>query len=129
MNTLGYNGLKKVRKRPPDGNFGPGCHAQTDAKREVVLEIRDNGVGLIFRKISNDHAYLGKAGLTSMQERAELTGGNHIIKSLPDSGTTVRIAPPIRCLINPLQEHFQKGMQATLFLGENKVICAYKPHS
>jgi signal transduction histidine kinase len=59
----------------------------TDEKME--LTIRDNGVGFdIEKNLSADRPRRG-LGLTSMRERAELSGGSFAIESIKGKGTTI----------------------------------------
>jgi signal transduction histidine kinase len=54
----------------------------------VVLEIRDNGVGMdVVRPAAG-------VGLIGMQERVRLVGGTITIDSTPGSGVTLSIAFP-----------------------------------
>jgi two-component system sensor histidine kinase DegS len=61
---------------------------------EVVLEIRDDGVGFDTEK---EPAYpIGEHyGLIGMRERAEMVGGQWEIRSLPGIGTTVLVRLPM----------------------------------
>jgi signal transduction histidine kinase len=61
-----------------------------DRKGEIVLQVRDDGVGF-----DPDDAYLGHLGLHSMRERAAQLGSTLEIKSAPGQGTvvTVRVRP------------------------------------
>jgi PAS domain S-box-containing protein len=59
----------------------------------VELAISDNGVGMELEQTL--HARTAKSlGLTSMRERAELTGARFSIESAPGEGTTVRVRWP-----------------------------------
>jgi signal transduction histidine kinase len=60
-------------------------------KENLILEIKDNGKGITVNQI-NDPRSLGILG---MKERALLFGGNVIIKSSMNSGTTVRVELPL----------------------------------
>ncbi|OGP92339.1 MAG: hypothetical protein A2156_14745 [Deltaproteobacteria bacterium RBG_16_48_10] len=61
----------------------------------VELTIQDNGRGFdLNEKLSAEG--LGRGlGLTSMQERAQLTGGTFVIESVKDKGTTIQVWWPI----------------------------------
>jgi two-component system sensor histidine kinase DegS len=61
------------------------------SRKNVVLEIRDNGRGFVIREPSHNLAYSGKMGLAGMQERAQLIGGKLSIKSHSGRGTVVRL--------------------------------------
>ena len=60
-------------------------------KDNLILEITDNGKGITQSQI-NDPRSLGILG---MKERALIFGGNVIIKSSMESGTTVIVEIPI----------------------------------
>jgi signal transduction histidine kinase len=63
-------------------------------KREdsaLVLEVRDNGRGIMREELSGS----GALGLLGMRERAASIGGTVSIEGAPKSGTTVRIAVPL----------------------------------
>ncbi|SFI27284.1 PAS domain S-box-containing protein [Collimonas sp. OK307] len=55
----------------------------------LILGIRDNGVGFDAKQFAGGHVSQQGIGLRSMRERAESTGGFFSIKSSPGSGTTV----------------------------------------
>ena len=60
---------------------------KTDSRIDMV--INDNGVGFDpEHAVSRDHSYKG-LGLSSMKERAELSGGSFFIQSIKGNGTTV----------------------------------------
>jgi len=61
----------------------------------IELAISDDGVGMNPAQILQAGAD-GTLGLTSMRERAELTGGSFSIESAPGKGTTVRACWPIQ---------------------------------
>jgi len=56
----------------------------------VVLQIRDNGVGLSAEDLSKPTSH----GLRGMRERAQQVGGDVTVSSKPGSGTTVVISVP-----------------------------------
>jgi two-component system, NarL family, sensor histidine kinase DegS len=62
-------------------------------KDDTVLEIRDDGKGFVS---GEDSRFLrsGKIGLASMQERAELLGGDMEIQSTPGHGTVISLVIP-----------------------------------
>jgi signal transduction histidine kinase len=59
------------------------------AHGDVVLEIRDNGVGF-----DTSRMYHGHVGLQSMRERAEVVGGIVRIQSRQGAGTQVQVTLP-----------------------------------
>ena len=59
------------------------------AHGNLILGIRDNGVGFDAKRPVSSRAGRQGIGLRSMQERAESTGGWFSIQSSPGSGTTV----------------------------------------
>jgi len=67
------------------------------------LVVSDDGVGMDLDIIMQTST-AGSLGLTSMRERAELTGGSFSIVSTPGKGTTIRACWPIQA-----QDQFQKG--------------------
>jgi len=61
-------------------------------KREgslLSLEVRDDGSGM--RGDAEDPAHLHGSGIRNLRERAEMTGGEFSLSSLPGRGTSVRI--------------------------------------
>jgi PAS domain S-box-containing protein len=60
----------------------------------IELTIEDNGVGFDVYAVSRRRDSRGGLGLTSMRERAELSGGDFSIKSIIRSGTTIRASWP-----------------------------------
>jgi signal transduction histidine kinase len=69
------------------------------AVSELVLEIRDWGVGFVPEQWIGDR---GHVGLQSMVERVGILGGAYSLKSTPGKGTTVRAVLP--ALKSPTQE-------------------------
>jgi signal transduction histidine kinase len=55
----------------------------------IELEISDDGIGMDLDYIMESPA-AKSLGLIGMRERAELTGGEFTIKSVPNKGTTVK---------------------------------------
>jgi len=70
---------------------------------EIELVVSDDGVGMDLDIIMQTSA-ARSLGLTSMRERAELTGGSFSIVSTPGKGTTIRACWPIQA-----EGRFQKG--------------------
>ncbi len=67
----------------------------TQEKNRVALTIQDNGHGFdLSERLSGKGPQRG-LGLTSMRERAELSGGNFTIESVKDKGTTIQISWPL----------------------------------
>ena len=66
--------------------------SKRDAQIELVVS--DDGVGMDVEQILRT-ATARSLGLTSMRERAELTGGDFTIESAPGEGTTIRANWPI----------------------------------
>jgi PAS domain S-box-containing protein len=63
---------------------------------QIELVIEDNGRGFNpGEKLSPENHNRG-LGLTSMRERAELTGGSFAIESIQGSGTTLRVSWPLK---------------------------------
>ncbi len=61
---------------------------------EIELVVSDDGVGMDLDIIMQTSTGTS-LGLTSMRERAELTGGSFSIESTPGEGTTIRASWPI----------------------------------
>jgi PAS domain S-box-containing protein len=57
----------------------------------LVLEVRDNGQGIVHDRIANH----GSFGLMGMQERARFLGGRVVITGTPEQGTTVLVQIPL----------------------------------
>ena len=69
---------------------------KTDDK--IELAIRDNGMGFdIEENLSVERSMRG-LGLTSMRERAELSGGSFTVESIKGKGTTIRATWPFMTL-------------------------------
>ena len=60
----------------------------------IELVVSDDGVGIDLDIILQTST-AKSLGLTSMRERAELTGGSFSIESTPGEGTTIRACWPI----------------------------------
>jgi len=60
-------------------------------KNNLILEITDNGKGITQNQIKDPHSL----GILGMKERALIFGGNVIIKSSMESGTTVIVEIPL----------------------------------
>lgn len=58
---------------------------------KIVLEVRDNGIGIAEENISNEKSY----GLTGIRERTYLLGGVVDIYGSPNKGTTIVVNIPI----------------------------------
>jgi PAS domain S-box-containing protein len=69
----------------------------------IELVVSDDGEGMDLDIIMQTHTATS-LGLTSMRERAELTGGRFSIESTPGEGTTVRACWPIE-----VQNQLEKG--------------------
>ncbi len=64
-------------------------------KGRVELIIKDNGTGFDLEEMFSAEKPKKGLGLTSMRERAELSGGSFIMESAPGAGTTIRASWPI----------------------------------
>jgi len=69
----------------------------------IELVVSDDGVGMDLDIIMQTGA-AGSLGLTSMRERAELTGGSFSIESTSGEGTTIRAFWPMET-----EDQLQKG--------------------
>ena len=72
------------------------------APQEVTVTVQDNGVGFDAPAHPGEYAQAGHFGLTGMQERAQLFGGNVYIKSERGNGTRLIAYLPV-----PLDTHSQ----------------------
>ena len=59
-------------------------------EKEIELVIKDNGMGFDLEEILSPERSKRGLGLSSMRERAELSGGTFAIESTPGKGTTLR---------------------------------------
>ena len=71
----------------------------------IELAVSDDGGGMDLDIIMQTSTATS-LGLTSMRERAELTGGSFSIESTPGEGTTIRAFWPIEA-----EDQLQKGLQ------------------
>jgi len=78
-------------------------HSQADLVRlslrkhanTIEWAIEDNGMGFDLEKIFSSEGSQGGLGLSSMKERAELSGGTFMIESIQGKGTTLRATWPL----------------------------------
>ena len=66
-------------------------HAEDGA---LELEIADDGQGFDLTAMTSSHDFGKGLGLQSMMERAELSGGDYVFKSVPGQGTSIRVHWP-----------------------------------
>lgn len=81
--------LRNAHKHSGANQFFVGLE---ETQAEVILEIRDQGVGFDPQKAGNK----GGIGLISMEERANLLHGKLMIESGASLGTTIRVSVPIK---------------------------------
>ena len=62
----------------------------------IILRIEDDGKGFEVNKRLSDSLTEKRMGLSSMEERAGLLGGNISIQSTPGEGTKIKVEIPIR---------------------------------
>jgi PAS domain S-box-containing protein len=62
-----------------------------ERKNALVLEVRDNGIGITQEQISNPKSF----GIIGIRERAHFLGGEVNIDGIPDKGTTVTVTIPL----------------------------------
>jgi signal transduction histidine kinase len=61
----------------------------------IELVIQDNGQGFNVEEAFSKGSYKRGLGLSSMRERAELSGGSFDIESIRERGTTIRVSWPL----------------------------------
>ncbi len=61
------------------------------SKKLVMIKVKDNGKGFVMPKSSSQFIANKKLGIIGMQERANLLGGNFIINSQLNKGTSVSL--------------------------------------
>ena len=61
----------------------------------IELVIQDNGQGFNVEETFSKGSYKRGLGLSSMRERAELSGGSFDIESIRERGTTIRVSWPL----------------------------------
>jgi signal transduction histidine kinase len=62
----------------------------------VVMEITDDGHGFDHRQVYSENSGMG---LSIMQERARIIGGNLTVTSIKNKGTTIRVEAPAKIVI------------------------------
>ena len=62
----------------------------------VLLDVRDNGVGIDGGHLDTGEHDQGGFGLIGMRERVEALGGTFVLESEPGKGTSVAVALPLR---------------------------------
>ena|ERR1035437_142148 len=63
----------------------------TENKKELCLEVTDNGVGITQRQVDDSQSF----GMIGMRERAHFWGGTVHVRNAKPSGTTVRVLIPL----------------------------------
>lgn len=63
----------------------------TKAEKHIRLEIADNGIGFDPNALASRSNPSSGLGLTSMKERAAISGGSFQIKSAPGAGTKIKV--------------------------------------
>ena len=72
-------------------------------KRQIKLTVRDNGRGFEVPEAMTDFASRGSFGMMGLQERAQLFGGNLVVRSEPYQGTVVRLVMPRQTNLTELE--------------------------
>jgi NarL family two-component system sensor histidine kinase YdfH len=62
-------------------------------QQQMVLEVRDDGVGFVPADVETQ---AGRYGLLGLRERARLAGGRLAVESAPGAGTRLRLELPVR---------------------------------
>ena len=65
------------------------------ADNGIALIIQDNGQGFDPEKAGDQESSRRGLGLTSMKERAELSGGSFMIESIKEKGATIKAVWPV----------------------------------
>jgi signal transduction histidine kinase len=71
--------------------------------RRITGVVRDDGAGFDLRQARRDAALRRRLGLSLMQERARLVGGEITITSWPGAGTTVQVCVPWPATQDPIR--------------------------
>ena len=64
--------------------------------RELIAEVRDDGVGFEMQAVQSTYDKRGSLGLINMYERAQLVAGSLSVASAPSQGTRVTLTMPLR---------------------------------
>lgn len=64
-------------------------------KQSLTMVIKDNGKGFLPDKAKKDIGHASKHGLSTMQERARLLGGDLKVESAPGKGTLIHLNIPV----------------------------------
>lgn len=62
---------------------------------QVILEVRDNGVGFNVGEVDRTYEQRGSLGMVTMRERTQLLGGTFEVESEEGVGTLIRVTVPI----------------------------------
>jgi signal transduction histidine kinase len=60
----------------------------------LYVSVADDGRGFDVDKVTNHYGQRGSLGLVNIRERAELIGGDQVVRSVPGRGTRVRVFIP-----------------------------------
>lgn len=61
----------------------------------IIVTVKDNGIGFVVEELDQEDKAKSGFGISIMQERAQLLGGNLDVQSVPDKGTTIRLEVPL----------------------------------
>lgn len=61
----------------------------------IIVTVKDNGIGFVVEEIAQKDKAKSGFGISIMQERAQLLGGNLEIQSVPDKGTVIHLEVPL----------------------------------
>lgn len=64
-------------------------------ENSIIVIIKDNGIGFVGEELKRQDKEKSGFGLSIMQERAQLLGGNLDIKSVPNEGTIIHLEVPL----------------------------------
>lgn len=78
----------------PSGKLKGTSLLNNAPQRSLVVEVRDDGRGFEVDKVLGSYSERGSYGLLNMRERAELLGGDLLLRSTIDQGTKVIVRVP-----------------------------------
>jgi signal transduction histidine kinase len=92
--------LNNVRKHASATEVGVSVIFTDD---QIILTVKDDGQGFEVPEAMTDFASSGSFGMMGLQERAQLFGGNVVVQSEPEKGTTVHLVIPRQSKLSQLE--------------------------